>query len=369
MRWIEWIKPGILDRYIIRQYFVTFLFTLCLLSIIAVVFDISERIEKFISKNVSWWEVIRDYYLNFVPWINSLLFPLYALITVIFFTSRLAEKTEIIPMLGSGMSYNRLLKPFIIASLFFTGIHLLINHIIVPNGNKIMGAFENKYIKQGNLIRKDRFIHYYVQPGVEAYIQTFNSYDSSGTGFQLRKMEDYNVTSLLTANNIHYNGKTGKWNLSDYEIRKWQDSKEEFELFAGQSIDTFLNLEVSDFVMYKNAKDRMPSTELSDFIKKERKKGSGITRSYEVELHRRTADPATTLILSFIGVCVASRKVRGGLGLHLAAGVVLGVVFIFISKLSLTFANSELFNPGIAVWMPNIIFVFLSYYLYRMAQK
>jgi len=352
-----------------KQYFVTFLFTLSLLSIIAVVFDVSERIEKFISKNVGWWEVTRDYYFNFIPWINSLLFPLYALITVIFFTSRLAEKTEIIPMLGSGMSYSRLLRPFMLSASFFTIIHLLADHIIVPNGNKIMSAFENKYIKQGNLIRKDRFIHYFVAPGIEAYINTFNTYDSSGTGFQLKKFEDSKIVEMLSAKNVRFLGQSEKWRLSDYEIRSWKKDAERFELYNGQTMDTTLNLDVSDFIIYKNDKDRMPSLELSNFIDRERKKGSGITRRYEVEFHRRTADPFTTLILSFIGVCVASRKVRGGLGLHLAAGVILGVIFIFLSKLSLTFANNEVFNPFIAIWSPNIIFILLSIYLFNSAQK
>ncbi|MEO6189411.1 MAG: LptF/LptG family permease [Saprospiraceae bacterium] len=366
----EFFKLSIIDKYIIKQYITTFLFTLGLLSIIAVVFDVSERIEKFISKNIGLWEVIRDYYLNFIPWINSLLFPLYALITVIFFTSRLAEKTELIPMFSSGMSYTRFLKPFMLSALLFTIIHLYADHILVPNGNKVFSAFDNKYLKANPLIRKDRFIHYFVAPGIEAYMNTFNSYDSSGTGFQLMKIENSKLTEVLNANSIRYNISNNKWTIKDYEIRRWDINQgEKFEYYANQSMDTALNLEVSDFVMFKNDKDQMSTAELSQYIEKEKTKGSGITRIYEVEKHRRTADPITTFIMSFIGVCIASRKVRGGLGLHLAAGIILGVVYIFLSKLSLTFASSEMFNPILAIWMPNIIFSFLGLYLYKLAQK
>ncbi len=369
MKLIKFLELKIYDWYVIRKYIATFIFTLGILSIIAVVFDISERIEKFISKNVATEEIIFDYYFNFIPWINSLLFPLYSLITVIFFTSRLAEKTEIIPVLSSGMSYTRFLRPFIYASLLFTSIHLLLNHIIVPNGNKSMGAFENKYIKTSSTVRKDRNVHVIVQPGVEAFVNAFNTYDSSGTGLQLSKIEDSKLISMLRAQQFKFDSTNNKWKLKDYEIRTWNAGTERFELYSGQSIDTSINLRVSDFVLLKNNKSMMKTSDLSRFIDRERSKGSGITREYEVEKHRRSADPATTFILSIIGVCIASRKVRGGLGLHLAAGVIIGVIFIFLSKLSLTFASSGIINPIFAIWMPNIIFSILAFRLFKSAQQ
>lgn len=369
MKLIKYFELKIYDWYVIRKYLATFIFTLSILSIIAVVFDVSERIEKFISKNVATKEIINDYYLNFIPWINSLLFPLYSLITVIFFTSRLAEKTEIIPVFSSGMSYTRFLRPFIYASLFFTSIHLLLNHIIVPAGNKPMGAFENKYIKSSSTIRKDRNVHVIIQPGVEVFVNAFNTYDSSGTGFQLSKYEDSRLLSILRAQQFKYDSANNRWKLKDYEIRTWTEGTEKFELFSGQSLDTSINLRVSDFVLLRNNKSMMKTAELSRFIDRERSKGSGITREYEVEKHRRSADPATTFILSIIGVCIASRKVRGGLGLHLAAGVIIGVIFIFMSKLSLTFASSGIVNPILAIWLPNIIFTILAFRLFKSAQQ
>ncbi len=362
-------KLSILDRYIIGKYVTTFLFTLILLSVVAVVFDLAERIEKFISKNIGFWEITRDYYFNFIPWINSLLFPLYALITVIFFTARMADQTEIIPMLSAGISFKRILKPFVLAASLFTLIHLIGNHIVVPRGNKTLKNFENKYIKSGNIYQKDKNVHIYVAPNVEAFIHYFQVYDSSGTDFQLRKYEDTKVVQILTARQIKWKSLPHIWEISDYEIRTFIDSSETFEVFRGEKLDSSINLQVSDFVILTNKKDMMPTAELNQFIIREQEKGSGITRLYEVEKHRRTADPFTTLILSIIGACIATRKVRGGLGLHLAFGIILGVVFIFLSKLSLTFANNEIMPPIVAVWIPNFVFSFVALYLYNKAQK
>lgn len=362
-------RLSILDRYIMKKYFLTFFFTLMLLSIIAVVFDVSERIEKFISKDLGFIEVTRDYYLNFIPWINSLLFPLYSLITVIFFTSRLADQTEIISMLGSGMSYKRFLRPFLMSAACITLLHLGANHLVIPKGNKTMREFENKYIKASNVYSKDRNVHLFVEPGVEAFLTSFNVADSSGQGFQLRKYQGSRVVEIFTAKTIRWKEKPDIWTIKDYEIRRFQDSAEIFERHAGQSLDSSLNLLVSDFVITKNLKEMMTTPELNDFIQRENLKGSGITRAYVVEKHRRTADPFTSLILSFIGVCIASRKVRGGMGLHLAIGVIIGVVFIFLSKLSLTIANTDVFSIGLSVWVPNLIFMGVGYYTFKLAQK
>lgn len=363
------LKLSILDKYIIKKYVSTFLFAMLILSLIAVVFDASERIEKFLNAKVSVWEIITKYYLNFIPWINSLLFPIYALITVIFFTSRMASQTEIIPMFSSGISYKRFLKPYIISGLLFTFLHLLGNHFIVPRSNKIFREFENNHIKATSFKAKDRNVHFFVGDGLKIYINYFHAADSSGREFQMEKIENSKITSLLSAKTIRWKSEPHIWTLEDYEIRNFTDSTESLQVFKSQKIDTSLNLRVSDFVFVTNQKDMMTTPQLVKFINRERERGSGITQLFEVELHRRFADPFTTLILTLIGASIASRKVRGGLGLHLAVAMILGVVFIFLSKLSLTFANNELMAPWIAIWIPNIIFALVAYYLFKKAQK
>ncbi len=359
----------IIDRYIIGKYSRTFLFIMLLFTLIALVFDLSERIEKFISKGLSVWEVCSQYYFNFIPWINSLLFPLYALITVIFFTSRMAGQTEIIPMLSAGISFQRILKPFLLAALLFTTIHLIGNHFLVPRSNKILREFDNKYILPANVKSRDRNVHLFVAPNVSASVRYYQNTDSSAIDFQMEKFDSGKIVQIFKAGRIKWKSEPSIWTLKDYEIRSFMDSTENIIIKSGESIDSLIKLYPSDFVYVSNQKDMMTTPELINFINKEREKGSGITKAYEVEKHRRTADPFTTLILSFIGVSIASRKVRGGMGLHLAMGVVIGVIFIFLSKMSLTFATAEIMPSIVAIWIPNLVFIIIGYYLYKKAQK
>lgn len=359
----------IVDRYIIRKYVYTFLFVLFLFSLVSVVFDLSEKIEKFLSKDLTTWYIIKAYYFNFIPWIHSLLFPLYALITVTFFTSRMAGQTEIIPMLGAGMSFNRLLWPFLFSGALFTGLHLAGNHYFIPKSNKSLRTFDNTYIKPGNIKSRDRNVHLFVAKDVAAFLRHYQSSDSSGLDFQMEQYEGEKIVRILKARSIKWKAEPNRWTLKDYEIRTITDSTEKLEVFAGASQDTAINLFPSDFVFVSNEKEMLTTPELRKFIRKETEKGSGITKPYEIELYRRTADSFTTLILTFIGTCIASRKVRGGLGLHLAAGVVLGVIFIFLSKMSLAFASNEILHTGIAIWIPNLIFLGIGFILLKKAQK
>ncbi|MBK6544884.1 MAG: LptF/LptG family permease [Saprospiraceae bacterium] len=365
----DYLRIKILDRYIIGKYVRTFFFIMFLFSLISVVFDLSERIDKFISKGLSFWEVFSMYYINFLPWINSLLFPLYALITVIFFTSRMAGQTEIIPIFSSGVSFKRILKPFLMAGLLFTALHLVGNHIFVPKSNKILRDFDNKYIRPGNIKARDRNVHLFVAPNVGAYLRYYQSSDSSGIDFQMEKFEGEKIVQILRARTVKWKQEPNIWTLKDIEIRSFSDSTESILIQNGEQLDTAINMNPKDFVFISNQKDMMTTTELSYFIDREREKGSGLSKLYEVERQRRTADPFTTLILTFIGACIASRKVRGGMGLHLAAGVILGVIYIFLSKMSLTFANNDLMPPVFAIWLPNLVFLVIGGYFLGKAQQ
>ncbi|MBK9109409.1 MAG: LptF/LptG family permease [Saprospiraceae bacterium] len=359
----------ILDRYIIKKYVFTFLFIMLLFSLVSVVFDLSEKIEKFLSKDLSAWYIIKNYYFNFIPWIHSLLFPLYGLITVTFFTSRMAGQTEIIPMLSAGISFNRLLWPFLFSGAIFTGLHLTSNHFVIPQSNKALRTFDNTYIKPGNIKNRDRNVHLFVAPDVTAFIRHYQNMDSSGLDFQMEKFNGEKIEMIFKAKSIKWKAEPNIWTLQDYEIRTIGDSSEILEIQMGQKMDSAIHLSPADFVFISNEKDMLTTPELMEFIERETKKGSGITKAYEIEFYRRTADPFTTLILSFIGVCIASRKVRGGLGLHLAAGIILGVVFIFLSKMSLTFASNEVLPTGLALWIPNLIFLTVGFMLLKRAQK
>ncbi len=358
-----------LDRYIIRKYLSTFFFTALLFSIIAIAINFSEHIEKFVDQPVTKREIFFDYYLNFIPWINGLLWPIFSLISVIFFSSRMAKNTEVVAMLNAGMSYSRFLRPYLIAAFFLSGIYLLGNHIFFPRGNKTMMSFENKYIFPANYKVKSSNIHLFIGPESKVFISNYLSNDSSGTGFRLEQYDDLQLTFLLRAKNFEYLPENKKWRLYDYEIRDWDDGKEHYVSGIGGSLDTAIALYPSDFVYYTNDKEMMTSKELLQYIKYEQDRGIGFSRIMRSEYHRRWAEPFTIVILTVIGASVSSRKLRGGMGLNLAVGAVIGSLFVLLSKFALTFSTNLHMNPMIAMWLPNILFTGLAIYLVSRAQK
>lgn len=357
------------DRYIIRKYLSTFFFTALLFSIIAITINFSEHIEKFVDKPVTKKEIIFDYYLNFIPYINGLLWPIFSLIAVIFFTSRLARNTEIVAFLNAGMSYGRFLRPYLFTSFLLAGLYLLGNHIFFPKGNKTMMTFENKYVFPGNFRVKSTNIHLFIGPESKVYISNYLTNDSSGTGFRLEQYDDLKLTFLLEARNFEYLRAEKKWRLRDYETRHWVDGKEIYFSGKGMSLDTAIALYPSDFVYYTNDKEMMTSAELLRFIQYEQERGIGFSRIMKSEYHRRWAEPFTIVILTIIGASISSRKLRGGMGLNLALGVWIGAMFVFLSKFALTFSTNLHMNPMLAMWLPNLVFGSLAFYLTRKAQK
>ncbi|HEX5112794.1 MAG TPA: LptF/LptG family permease [Saprospiraceae bacterium] len=360
---------SILDRYIIRKYLSTFFFTALLFTIIAITINFSEHIEKFVDQPVTKKEIFIDYYLNFIPYINGLLWPIFSLISVIFFTSRLARNTEVVAMLNAGMSYRRFLRPYLISSFILAGIYLLGNQYFFPLGNKTMMSFENKYISKNNFRVKSNNIHLFISPDSKVFISNYHTQDSTGTGFRLEQYHDLHLVYLLEARSFEYLPKVEKWRLKNYNIRQWVDGKEYFIAGKQEALDTAIALYPSDFVYYKNDKDMMTSAELVESINYEKQRGLGASRVMRSEYHRRWAEPFTIVILTIIGASIASRKLRGGMGLNLAFGVWIGAMFVFLSKFALTFSTNLHFNPMLAMWLPNILFGGLAIYLLRRAQQ
>ncbi|HZV70533.1 MAG TPA: LptF/LptG family permease [Saprospiraceae bacterium] len=358
-----------IDRYIIRKYLSTFFFTALLFTIISVTIDFSEHIEKFVDQKINTKQILLEYYLNFIPYINGLLWPIFSLIAVIFFTSRLARNTEVVAILNAGMSYRRFLRPYIITALTLAFFYLLGNHIFFPRGNKIKFGFENIYIYPGNLKVKSNNLHLFIGPGVKVFIGNYHKNDSSGTGLRLEQYADLNLVYLLNARTFQYLADTKQWRLKDYDIRRWVDGKEYYTSGRNMQMDTFLSLYPSDFIYYVNEKEMMTSAELLSFIHYEKERGLGASRLMRAEYHRRWAEPFSIVILTVIGASVASRKQRGGMGLHLAIGVGIGSMFVFFSKFALTFSTNLNMPPMLAMWLPNMIFGTLAWYLFKKAQK
>lgn len=328
---------------------------------LTVVVDTAEKIEDFIKESGPGFnEIIFDYYLNFIPFINSLVFPLYNLIAVIFFTSRLASNTEFIAMIGNGVNHYRLLVPYLIGALIISGIHFYGNHYLIPRSNITRTTFENTYIWKHNYVGKNANIHVSCNPKEEYYLQGFNRFDSSATNFAwvFHDSTGINRQDVVLASKIKLIDGNRKWRLSGIRYRNIKDEYSyDVKIMPPQYfIDTTLCLEIGDLIKRDNKKDNMTTDELIEFINKQKSKGLSGFKVFEVERYRRSADSFSILILTLIGFIIASRKMRGGMAWHLVIGIALSASFIFMTKFATTFSISGGLSPVLGVWIPNIIF-------------
>lgn len=360
-----------IDKYILRYYLGTFFFMVLLLALIALVVDFSEKVEDFTGEDSpTMYQVIFEYYLNFIPFIISLLFPLCALITVIFFTARLANNSEIISMIGNGVSFYRLLVPYMIGAFVIATLHYFGNHYIFPTSSKTRVAFENKYIWKHNYEGASKNIHMIIGPGQEVYMNYFGRKTNDASQFCLMSYDSSSInryTTLHAQRAKLIEPDSNLWRLFHYRLRTVDGDKE--TLTMGKQLDTLINLKKEDLVRRDNLKETMTTTELKAFIKREDERGSGVSVPFLVEQHKRTANPFSIFILTLIGVSVSARKARGGLGWSLIIGICLGALYIFTQQFSTTFSTNADFPPALGAWFPNILFGFIAVYMITKAQK
>jgi lipopolysaccharide export system permease protein len=362
------MQLDILDRYIIRKYLTTFGFTLLILTLIACVIDFSEKVDNFIREPITRFEIFQ-YFATFIPFINTMLVPLYALIAVIFFTSRMANDSEVISIFNAGVSFRRFLRPFMLAAGGIALVHLALTHLIVPMSNKIRVRIENKYIWKDNDKGKSDNVHLFLDPHNKVYVQNYRKADSTARDFRIEKLDSTGfMREIIKSSNARYLGKEKKWRLEGYTRRTFSGLHETFSP-DNPPLDTALALAPEDFVQYANQNEMLTTPELYQLIQKQRTRGAGKARKYEIELHRRTAEPFTILILTLIGVAMAARKVRGGVGLHLAVGIGVGAVFIFLSRFVATIAMQPDVPVFLGVWTPNLIFGGVAAYMLSRAQQ
>lgn len=359
----------IVDLYIIRKFLGSFFFVCLIFTMISVVIDFSENVDDFMEAGIDSKTVITEYYLNFIPWINGILWPLFALMAVVFFTSRLAKNSEIIAMLSSGVNYWRLLVPFLITGILIAGLHYIGSHSVIPRGNKKFMTFKNTVLKPGSAQILGENIHIFLDQDSKIYMRVYHKEDTSARDVFLERFEDDKLVYLLKAKQLEWKGHPNHWQFRDYSIHRFDGEEESLVTGTNQILDTTLNLVPADFTRYANQKEMMTSREIRDFIAYEKAKGISTARKMMVELHRRNADPFTIVILVLIGFAVASRKVRGGIGLHLAVGICIGAAYILMSRFSITFAEKLDLPTGLSIWLPNIIFSLVAVYLIVKAQK
>ena len=359
-----------LDRYIIKLYLKTFFFTAMLFSIIAVVIDFSDRLDAFIKNEVAAKLVVTNYYIHFIAFINGMLWPLFALISVIFFTSRLAKNSEIISIFNAGIPFRRLMVPYLAAAGMIFCLHIIANNYLIPMGSKIRIPFENKNVYNNTDRSRTNNIHVMLDPLTKLYIRNYRPRDSSAFDMRIEKYNtEAELVSFIEAKTARWKEETKSWTLRNYVIRSFNDLQEDLQLSQNADLDTSINIAPADLIRVKNQQQVLTSPELRSYLSKQRARGIGGTRIFESELYRRTSEPVSIFILTVIGMAVASRKVRGGLGIHLAIGISLGALYILLSKFTMTFTNAESLGPILGVWLPNIIFSAVAVYLVRIAQK
>jgi lipopolysaccharide export system permease protein len=361
---IKFIKR--IDQYIIKKYLGTFFLAIALIISISIIFDISENIDDFITKKAPLHAIAIDYYLNFIPYFANLFSALFTFIAVIFFTSKMAYNSEIIAILASGISYKRLMRPYMIASGIIAGMSWILGNFVIPASTQARVNFRNTYIKN-EYINTDKNIHRQLEPGLFVYMQNYNNKLDVGYKFSIDQFEDRRLVSKLIAESIKWDRDKKKWVIQNYYIRDMHGPEEIIK--SGSAIDTTLRMLPADFGQQNSKEETMDYWQINSYIKDLKLRGVDNVARYEQEKYRRTAGPISTFILSVIGVSLASRRMRGGMGLHLGLGLLLSFSYIMFMQVSTIFAFKVGFNTLLAVWLPNLIYSMIAIGLYRWASK
>jgi len=356
----------IIDYYIIKKFLGTFLYALILILAITIAFDLSEKVDEFIELQLPFKKIAVEYYLNWIPYFANLFSSLFVFITVIFFTSKLASNTEIIAILSSGMSFNRMLFPFFISASVIALASMILSLYIIPPANKIRLDFDNTYFRKPYRNR-DNNIHKQIKPGVFIYMQSYSTMSHVGYKFSIEEFENGQLKSKLLSNYARWDSVKNKWILSNYYIRNIDGLEETIE--RGKKKDTTLNITPADFSSRLDVVETMNITELNKFIEKAKLQGDKNVVSYIFDKHSRFAYPFSILILTLIGICLSSKKVKGGIGLNIGIGLLLSFTYIVFMRFSQIFALSGTLHPVVAVWIPNIIYGIIAFFLYRLAPK
>ena len=356
-----------MDWYIIKKFLGTYFFAIALIITIAVVFDVNEQIDRFINNKAPIQAIIFDYYMNFIPYFSNLFSPLFVFIAVIFFTSKMAENSEIIAMMSTGMSFKRMLRPYMISAAIIAALTYGLGAYVIPKGNVTRLEFENKY-KRKKKVEYVRNVQLEVDSGVIAYIERFENYNKTAYRFSLDKFKDKKLVSHLTARSAKYDTTTmHKWTLKDYMIREMDGMRE--KITKGDRLDTIVKMAPQDFLITKGQQQTMTSSELDEYIARQKRRGFANIKEFQIEYHQRIAMSFAAFILTIIGASLSSRKVKGGMGLYLGIGLALSFSYILFQTISSTFAVNGNTPPVVAVWIPNILYTFIAIYLYRKAPK
>lgn len=361
----------ILDWYIFKRFLVTFLFAILTITVIAVVIDTSEKTDDFVKSGLSFTGIITKYYFGFVPFIISMIFPLIVFIAVIFFTSKLAGRSETVAILAAGIPYNRMLKPYLMAAGLLAMVLLLGNTYVIPRANEIHSTFKATYIDRNSSYYSgqggSRDFYFRADSNTFVGMKYYDTVNKAASGFFLEKVRGNQVFYNLRTDYIRWDTATKKWRAENVVERKIDGLRETVSKHPFMNLE--LNMLPSELRRDEYMKDKLSTPELIRFIRREEQRGTEGLNTYKVEIYRRFATPVSVIILTIMGVAVAARKTRGGSGLHLAFGIVMAALFVVMDKFSTVFSTKGSFPPLLAAWLPNIIFGLVTYRLYKNAPK
>lgn len=371
MAWLKFINPfhyiTRLDRYIIGKFIGTYFFAILLIISISIVFDFNENLSKFTEYHAPWKAIVFDYYMNFVPYFANLFSPLFVFIAVIFFTSKMAAGSEIISIMAAGVSFKRMMRPYMFSCIIISALSFTLSAYVIPHGTVIRQNFESLY-KNNKKNTSAENVQLQVDQGVIAYIQHYDNSQKKGYGFCLDKFENKKLISHMSASEIQYDTISDSkyhWKASNWKIRELHGMRE--NITSGMQLDTLIQMEPIDLVYSKGQQETFTLPELGDYISKQINRGSSNVVQYQVEYHKRIAASFASFILTIIGASLSSRKRKGGMGMYLGAGLALSFLYIMLQTVSASFAINANTPPILAAWIPNIIFAVVAYLCYRKA--
>lgn len=352
-------KWTLMDSYLLKKFIGSVFYSIALLMTIIVVFDISQNMQYF--NNTTTKSVITEYYFNFIPYFLNLFFPLFTFISVIWFTSKLSGRNEIISFFNGGVSFYRFIVPYIVGAILLGIFSLALANFIVPNSNKELNEFKDKYfhahkstILTGSISQRN--LHFKNTQNSYVYVRDWRKTKLEGEKFTYEILGDENIPYKLSAEHIHYDTKSKMWVLNSFYVRTFDENGNE-HIRTGERLDTTFNFLPEEFSPDVASATTMNYRDLKKFIAKEKAKGSSLVKSYQIEEHRRVANPASIIVMTLLGLCVAARKTQRGIGVHMFFGMAFVFAFIFLQQVSTVFAVSESLSPAMAIWLPNLIYL------------
>lgn len=354
---------SILDMYVIKKFLGTYIFAIMLILAITIVFDINEKLDAFMQAPLK--ATIFDYFLNFLPYFANQFSPLFVFIAVIFFTSKLADNSEIIAMLSSGMSFRRLLRPYLISAAVIAAATYVLSAYIIPPANVKRIAYTNTYVKNRRVDYGDN-IMMQVAPGEIAYMSRYDNTTKTGYRFSLELFRDKKLVSRMQAQSIRWDT-LYKWQVRDYVIRDFKENRE--EITRGYQLDTIIPFEPRDFLISRNDQETLTTPQLDEYIQRQKQRGVANIQAFEIEYQKRYAMCAAAFILTVIGMSLSSKKVKGGMGVNIGIGLLLSFSYILFMTVTSSFAVSGITSPLVAMWIPNIIYALIALLLYIKASR